>query len=155
MRRPAAQPQYPAMTIHTAMYGQGLTTTDGLSLAAWDYVEYDWVSARLFRRRGRTRHEVVGITPLTHRLVRYMAARSRECGGVAVACTHAELVNAVWGDAYGYTAANLRDLVAELRKRLEPERPRGAPSKLLETVSGIGYRLVVRATAAADTGTAV
>ena len=43
----------------------------------------------------------------------------------------------------GYTATNLRDIVSELRKRLEPDRPRGVPSRLLETVPGIGYRLVL------------
>ncbi len=42
----------------------------------------------------------------------------------------------------GFTAENLRDLVSELRKRLEPDRPRGEASRLLETVPGIGYRPV-------------
>jgi DNA-binding winged helix-turn-helix (wHTH) protein len=53
----------------------------------------------------------------------------------------------VWGDGesapHGFTAEHLRDLVSDLRKRLEPDRARGEPSRLLQTVPGIGYRLVV------------
>jgi len=76
-----------------------------------------------------------------------MADRSRANGWVPVACTHEELIRAVWGEGdtapFGFTAENLRDLVSELRKRLEPDRPKGAASRLLETVPGVGYRLVV------------
>ena len=102
---------------------------------------------RLFRRRGQERHEVGGLSPNAHKLVRYMAGRGLAEGGVPVTCTHEELIAAVWGDGraapYGFTAEHLRDLVSELRKRLEPDRPRGAPSRLLETVPGSGYRLVI------------
>lgn len=113
------------------------------------HLEYDWIQAKLFIRNGAERHEIEGISPLAHRLVRYMADRSRSNGGVPVACTHDELIQAVWGDddgvAYGFTAEHLRDLVSDLRKRLEPDRVKGKPARLLETVPGIGYRLVVRA----------
>lgn len=110
-------------------------------------LEYDWVQAKLFRRNGTEREEVRGLSPLSHRLVRHMVDRSRANGWVPVACTHEELIQAVWGDGdgppHGFTADHLRDLVSDLRKRLEPDRRRGAASWLLETVPGIGYRLVV------------
>lgn len=110
-------------------------------------LEYDWIQAKLFCRRGTTRQEVEGLSPLAHRLVRHMADRSRANGWVPVACTHQELIAAVWGDGddapAGFTTEHLRDLVSELRKRLEPDRGRGEASRLLETVQGIGYRLVV------------
>lgn len=110
-------------------------------------LEYDWPQARLYRRKGGERLEVRGLSPLAHKLVRHMADRGRANGWVPVACTHEELIRAVWGDGgaepYGFTTEHLRDLVSDLRKRLEPERPRGAASRLLETVPGIGYRLVV------------
>jgi Transcriptional regulatory protein, C terminal/FHA domain len=110
-------------------------------------VEYDWVQAKLYRRRAGERREVGDLSPLAHKLVRYMADRGRANGWVPVACTHEELIRAVWADGdaepYGFTTEHLRDLVSELRKRLEPERQKGAASRLLETVPGIGYRLVV------------
>lgn len=110
-------------------------------------LEYDWVQARLFCRHGDDRREITGLSPLAHRLVRYMIDCSRANGMVSVACTHAELIQAVWGDGDGappgFTAEHLRDLVSDLRKRLEPDRARGQASRLLETVPGVGYRLVV------------
>lgn len=111
------------------------------------FLTYDAGQARLFRHEGAQRSEVLGLGPLAHRLVRYMVGRSERAGGVPVACTHAELIEAVWGerDASGttYTAEHLRDLVFDLRKRLEPERVAGAAPRFLETVPGFGYRLVV------------
>jgi hypothetical protein len=119
----------------------------GRTAAPAECLEYDWVQARLFCHRGEQRREIRGLSPLAHRLVRHMADRSRANGWVPVACTHEELIQAVWGDGDiappGFTAENLRDLVSDLRKRLEPDRPRGEASRLLETVPGIGYRLVV------------
>jgi hypothetical protein len=111
----------------------------------WTCVEYDWAQARLYRRDGDRREEVEGLSPLLHKLVRHMAGAGD--GGAPVACTHAELIEAVWGTGdgtpFGFTTEHLRDLVSELRKRLEPGRARGEPSRLLETIPGIGYRLRV------------
>lgn len=120
---------------------------DGATGEDRDCLIYDWVAAKLFCRRGPERSEVTGLSPLAHRLVRYMVDRSRTNGWVPVACTHSELIQAVWGDGdgtpAGFTTEHLRDLVSDLRKRLEPDRARGQASRLLETVPGIGYRLVV------------
>ena len=134
---PAMAPAAPAATAATAAE----------PAEEHECLEYDWLQARLFRRRGAERHEVRGLGPLAHKLVRHMADRGRANGWVPVACSHEELIRAVWGDGdaepYGFTTEHLRDLVSDLRKRLEPERRRGEASRLLETVPGIGYRLVV------------
>ncbi len=107
-------------------------------------IEYDHVQAKLFRRQGGRRDEIVALAANPHQLVRYMVRRSEESGAPA-ACTHDELIRAVWGDPTtwrherSYTKENLRDLVSDLRQRLEPD-----PShpRVLEAVPGYGYRLV-------------
>ncbi|RKT55319.1 BTAD domain-containing putative transcriptional regulator [Saccharothrix australiensis] len=54
-----------------------------------------------------------------------------------------ELIRAVWGDAAPATAeGSVYTYVSLLRKALEPDRPRGAASRLLESI-GSGYRLVL------------
>jgi hypothetical protein len=140
LKDPYATRQLPAMTPAAAPAADGPEEEH-------ECLEYDWLQARLFRRRGAERQEVRGLGPLAHKLVRHMADRGRANGWVPVACSHEELIRAVWGDGdaepYGFTTEHLRDLVSDLRKRLEPERRRGAASRLLETVPGIGYRLVV------------
>jgi hypothetical protein len=136
---PFATRQAPAVT-PAAPDGEAVERTEAC-------VEYDWLQAKLFCRDAAGRREVTGLSPLAHKLVRHMVDRSRANGWVPVACTHEELIRAVWGEGdaapYGITAEHLRDLVLELRKRLEPHRRKGAASRLLETVPGIGYRLVV------------
>ena len=111
-----------------------------------DCLEYDWVQARLFRRQGSQRVDVGELSPKAHQLIRYMAQRSQQNGGAPVACGHDELIQAVWGDPSewppyrSYTRENLRDLVSDLRRRIEPD-----PSKarLLQAVPGQGYRLMI------------
>lgn len=108
-------------------------------------VEYDAVQAKLFRWEGSRRVEVANLSPKAHTLIRYMVGRSEE-SGVPAACTHDELIRAVWGDQVtwrherSYTRENLRDLVSDLRQRVEPD-----PShpRVLEAVPGYGYRLVI------------
>jgi DNA-binding winged helix-turn-helix (wHTH) protein len=110
------------------------------------YVEYRLVDATLFVVEEDRRTEVRPLGPNRHKLVRYMASRNAANNGTPVACTHDELIAAVWGDpetwryrtAYG--AENLRDLVFELRKQLRPH------DHLIETVPGIGYALHTRPT---------
>src|SRR6266849_7090299 len=55
------------------------------------------------------------------------------------------LVELLWGDEPPETAANnLQVHISQLRRALEPERPPGAPAKLLLSQSS-GYLLVVEA----------
>lgn len=107
-------------------------------------MRYDWVAARVYRHESRAETLVVGLRPQGHQLLRYMSGRSR--GGAAVACDHSELITALWGDRdewpqhRSYTKADVAGVVLATRRCLEPD-----PSKprILETVTGIGYRLNV------------
>lgn len=106
------------------------------------FLEYDWVQAKLVRFDGRTRAEIKGLRPQEHKLIRYMDQRNRRNGYVPVMCTYDDLIEAVWDeDAYGHTEADINRLVWELRKKIEidPKEP-----QFLETVRGLGYRLVTQ-----------
>ncbi len=107
-------------------------------------LRYDWVTAIAYRRVDGVESEISGLRPQGHQLLRYMAGRGQ--GTVAVACGHEELVRALWGDRdewpphRSYTRADLAGVVMAVRRRIEP-----APSepRILETITGIGYRLRV------------
>jgi Transcriptional regulatory protein, C terminal len=105
------------------------------------YLEYDWIAARLFRVDGLARQEIRDLPPQEHKLIRYMAGRNQANGEVAVCCTFEELIGAVWGEESNRTEIDLASLIYHLRKRLEPD-PR--TPRLIETVRGLGYRLVTR-----------
>ncbi|WP_306745532.1 BTAD domain-containing putative transcriptional regulator [Saccharothrix yanglingensis] len=67
------------------------------------------------------------------------AVLALRAGGV----TRDELVSAVWGeDAPATAEGSVHTYVSALRKALEPDRPRGTPSRLLVS-AGSGYRLLV------------
>ncbi len=108
------------------------------------WLDYDWNQAKLFRVEGRTRVEI-SLPGHGHKLIRHFVARSRQNGGTPVACTHDELVRAVWGGpetwelGRAFTRENLRDLVCDVRRLVEPNPARPC---VLVTVTGHGYRLV-------------
>lgn len=125
-------------TISDPYQTRGSETSTEPPESAQDCVEYDFIRAGLFRRCGPRRVEV-SLTGQQHTLVHHLAEASRDNGGGPVACSYAELIEAIWGpDPYGKTTQNLRDIVFDLRKKLEPEP--GDPH-LLQTVAGYGYRL--------------
>jgi predicted component of type VI protein secretion system len=107
-------------------------------------LRYDWVAARAYRCEGARETPVSGLRPQGHQLLRYMAGRSAD--GAAVACDHADLITALWGDREewapyrSYTRTDLAGVVRAVRRSIEadPSAPR-----VLETVKGIGYRLNV------------
>lgn len=101
-------------------------------------IEYDWAQAVLYRVKGGQRTEISGLRPLEHKLVRYMAQRTRANGGVPVLCTYEELITALWGDEAGHIPDEVTRLVWGLRQKIEPDR---SSPHLLETVRGMGYRL--------------
>jgi hypothetical protein len=109
-----------------------------------DHLEYDWVQAKLFRITGRLKEEIDNLRPQEHKLIRYMDQRNRANGYVPVMCTYDELITAVWGEEeYGRTEADINRLVWELRQKIETDQKE---PRFLETVRGLGYRLVTRAT---------
>ena len=105
------------------------------------YLEYDWIGAKLFRVSGSKRQEIQDLRPQEHKLIRYMDQRSRANGNVPVMCTSEELLAAVWGEESPHTETELAHLVWELRQKLEPNPKE---PHFLETVRGLGYRLVSR-----------
>jgi hypothetical protein len=105
------------------------------------YLEYDWVQARLFRIDGNRRQEIADLRPQEHKLIRYMDQRNRANGNIPVMCTFEELLGAIWGEETTHTESDVNHLIWELRQKLEPN-PR--EPRFLETVRGLGYRLVTR-----------
>lgn len=105
------------------------------------HLEYDWIEARLFRVDGAERQEIRNLPPQEHKLVRYMARCNQVNGEVTVCCPFEDLIVAVWGEASSSTEINLASLIYQLRKRLEPDLH---TPRLIETVKGLGYRLVTR-----------
>ncbi len=105
------------------------------------YLEYDWIQAKLFRVDGSNRQEIHDLRPQEHKLVRYMDQRNRSNGNIPVMCTFEELLFAIWGDEAHHTETEVNHLIWELRQKLEPN-PR--EPRFLETVRGLGYRLVTR-----------
>jgi DNA-binding winged helix-turn-helix (wHTH) protein len=91
---------------------------------------YDPEEARLVLVSGGERQEIE-IRAQAHKLVRYMAERS------PALCTHAELMEAIWGDEPMHSREELAKLIWELRKKLEPF---GAED-LVENERRRGYRL--------------
>lgn len=105
------------------------------------YLEYDWVQARLFRVEGATRQEIRDLRPQEHKLIRYLDQRNRTNGNAPVMCSYDELLEAIWGEEPGHTEGEINHLIWELRKKLEPDPKE---PRFLETVKGLGYRLVTR-----------
>jgi hypothetical protein len=132
----AGELRYWELTLHDPMGTKPATQAPRLA-----YLEYDWIQARLFRMDGMERQELRDLPPLEHKLVRYMAGRNQANGGVAVCCTFEELIGAVWGEESEHTEMDLTGLIYHLRKRLEPD-PR--TPRFIETVRGLGYRLLTR-----------
>jgi hypothetical protein len=116
-------------------------TRDGPHDARLAVLEYDWVQARLFRVEGRRRQEIGDLRPQEHKLIRYMDQRNRANGQVPVMCPYEELLTAIWGEEPLHTEDEISHLIYELRQKLEPN-PR--EPQFLQTVKGLGYRLVTR-----------
>ena len=106
------------------------------------YLEYDWIQAKLFKVDGLKREEVDNLRPQEHKLIRYMDQRNRANGNEPVMCTYTELIEAIWGDeSFGRTENEINRLAWELRQKIESDQ---REPKCLETVRGLGYRLVTR-----------
>jgi hypothetical protein len=97
---------------------------------AEECLSYDADEARLTLVMRGQRHDL-HIRAQAHKLVAYMAERS------PALCTHAELMDAVWGDEPMHSREELAKIVWELRKELEPYDA----GHLIENERGLGYRL--------------
>jgi two-component system KDP operon response regulator KdpE len=83
-------------------------------------------------RRVTVAGRPVDLTPTEYELLRYLLANA---GKVITSPT---LLRVIWGDEYTKAYATLRVFIAQLRRKLEPDRNR--PSYIV-TVPRIGYRL--------------
>lgn len=103
------------------------------------HLEYDWIQAKLFRVEGLDRQEIRDLRPQEHKLIRYMDQCNRRNSNVPVMCSYEELVKAVWEEEPYHTEAEINHLIWELRRKIEID---AKDPQFLETVRGLGYRLV-------------
>jgi DNA-binding response OmpR family regulator len=108
LRRTTTRTREPAQS-----YGDGLVTID--------------FAQRAVTYSGRE----VGLTPLEFKLLSVFVRHPRQ-----VLSRH-QLLELVWGDAYGVSGDQVKLYVGYLRRKLDPEAPENAP---IETVRGFGYR---------------
>jgi DNA-binding response OmpR family regulator len=73
----------------------------------------------------------VSLTPLEFRLLAAFVRHPRQV------LSREQLLELVWGDAYGVAGDQVKLYVGYLRRKLDPEQPERVP---IETVRGFGYR---------------
>lgn len=102
-------------------------------------IYYDWVQAKLFLNEGENSTEINHLTPLEHKLIRYMDQRNKSNNNVPVMCTYSELISAIWENSFDRTNNDVNHIIAALRKKIEVNYKK--PCFLLN-IRGMGYRLV-------------
>ena len=90
------------------------------------YLAIDWAQARV-----TVGEREVGLTPLEFRLLSTFVRHPRQV------LSREQLLDLVWGDAYGVGGDQVKLYVGYLRRKLEPDEPDSVP---IETVRGFGYR---------------
>ncbi len=119
-------------------------TEGALVFTKKQYLEYDWVQAKLFFINGIIRTEIGGLTPQEHKLIRYMEQQNKNNGNVSKMCTYEDLLAAIWDEQqYTHTTNDIARLIWGLRKKIEPDYQNPA---FLINVRGMGYRLMINET---------
>jgi DNA-binding response OmpR family regulator len=77
----------------------------------------------------------VSLTPLEFKLLSALVRHPRQV------LSREQLLELVWGDAYGVSGDQVKLYVGYLRRKLDPEQPDRVP---IETVRGFGYRYQTR-----------
>jgi DNA-binding response OmpR family regulator len=90
------------------------------------YLTIDWVQARV-----SVGEREVQLTPLEFRLLSTFVRHPRQV------LSRDQLLELVWGDAFGVGGDQVKLYVGYLRRKLEPDSPDSVP---IETVRGFGYR---------------
>ncbi len=83
------------------------------------------------RRAVRYGERDVSLTPLEFKLLATLVRHPNQV------LSREQLLELVWGDAYGVSLGQVKLYVGYLRRKLEPEHPGTTP---VETVRGFGYR---------------
>ncbi len=90
------------------------------------YLSVDWAQARV-----TVRERDVQLTPLEFRLLSTFVRHPRQV------LSREQLLELVWGDAYGVGGDQVKLYIGYLRRKLDPDEPDAVP---IETVRGFGYR---------------
>src|SRR5438094_3221423 len=90
------------------------------------YLTIDWAQARV-----TVGDREVQLTPLEFRLISTFVRHPRQV------LSRDQLLELVWGDAFGVGGDQVKLYVGYLRRKLDPEAPESVP---IETVRGFGYR---------------
>jgi DNA-binding response OmpR family regulator len=90
------------------------------------YLAVDWAQARV-----TVGDRQVQLTPLEFRLLSTFVRHPRQV------LSREQLLELVWGDAYGVGGDQVKLYIGYLRRKLDPDDPDSAP---IETVRGFGYR---------------
>ncbi len=117
-----------------------IATEDVNGVITKNYLEYDWIQAKLFIITGNNKVEAKGLTPQEHKLIRFMQQKNKSNGDISVMCSFDEIIDAVWDEIRTTRTKNdVNHLVASLRKKIEndPDDP-----KYLINIRGMGYRLI-------------
>ena len=91
----------------------------------------DRLSIDFARRAVTVREREVALTPLEFKLLSTLVRHPNQV------LSREQLLELVWGSAYGASPDQVKLYVGYLRRKLEPEDPERAP---IETVRGFGYR---------------
>lgn len=102
-------------------------------------IVYDWIQAKLIINSEGKQEIINSLTPLEHKLLRFMDQKNRHNNNVPVMCTYDELISALWDDIYSHTANDVNHIVAALRKKIEKDFKNPL---FLTNIRGLGYRFV-------------
>jgi hypothetical protein len=100
---------------------------------------YDWIQAKLIITREGKLDVINSLTPLEHKLLRYMDQKNKQNSNVPVMCTYDELISAIWDDIYSHTPNDVNHIVAALRKKIEKDY---RIPQFITNIRGLGYRFI-------------
>jgi DNA-binding winged helix-turn-helix (wHTH) protein len=102
-------------------------------------IVYNWIQAKLIINIEGKQQVINSLTPLEHKLLRYMDQKNKQNNNVPVMCTYDELISAVWDDIYSHTPNDVNHIVAALRKKIEKDYKNPF---FLTNIRGLGYRFI-------------
>jgi len=102
-------------------------------------IVYDWIQAKLIITKDGKQEVIHSLTPLEHKLLRYMDQKNKQNNNVPVMCAYDELISAIWDDIYSHTPNDVNHIVAALRKKIEKDFKN---PMILTNIRGIGYRFI-------------
>jgi DNA-binding response OmpR family regulator len=91
----------------------------------------DYLTIDFGQRQVTVGDRIVQLTPLEFKLLSCFVRNPRQV------LSRDQLLELVWGDAYGVGTDQVKLYVGYLRRKLDPEAPESVP---IETVRGFGYR---------------